>query len=171
MIRQQIVFICTLCLALATVACAQKKDAQSVTSLTDFPEIIYNEVNYNSLTSTEKAIIINKGTEYAFTGEYYNLKADGTYICKQCNLPLFRSEDKFDSRTGWPSFDDMIDDNVKEVPDADGRRIEIVCANCEGHLGHVFRNEGFTSKMTRHCVNSTSLTFVEKDLEEKKALN
>jgi len=151
-----------------TVACAQK-EAHSVTSGTEVPEISYNEASDNSLSATEKAIIINKGTEYAFTGEYYNLKADGTYICKQCNLPLFRSEDKFNSRTGWPSFDDMIDNNVKEVPDADGRRTEIVCANCEGHLGHVFRNEGFTPKQTRHCVNSASLTFVEKDLEEKKA--
>ncbi|MEM1138044.1 MAG: peptide-methionine (R)-S-oxide reductase, partial [Bacteroidota bacterium] len=79
--------------------------------------------------------------------------------CKQCNNPLFSSADKFDSRSGWPSFDAMIGNGVKEVPDADGYRTEIVCANCDGHLGHVFKNEGFTSKMTRHCVNSLSLQF------------
>ncbi len=168
MLRQRIAFFCTLCLALVSVACAQKKNKE-VVSLTDFPEVIYNEANYNALSDQEKYVILDKGTEYAFTGAYFNLKEDGTYICKQCNLPLFSSEDKFTSRTGWPSFDDMIEDNVKELPDADGRRIEIVCANCDGHLGHVFKGEGFTPKMTRHCVNSASITFVKEDYKSSNA--
>lgn len=116
-------------------------------------------MQYNELNAEEKRVIINKGTEMAFTGKYFDHKEDGTYICKQCNTPLFSSSSKFNSGTGWPSFDEGIDNNVKELPDADGRRVEIVCATCGGHLGHVFKGEGFTSKMTRHCVNSISLDF------------
>jgi len=115
--------------------------------------------NYNQLNNEEKRVILNKGTEQAFTGEYWDNHTDGIYTCKQCNTPLFSSSAKFDSGTGWPSFDAMIDSNVKEVPDADGRRVEIVCAICGGHLGHVFKGEGFTQKSTRHCVNSISLNF------------
>jgi methionine-R-sulfoxide reductase len=115
--------------------------------------------NYNPLNSEEQRVIINKGTEPPFSGIYWDNKENGTYLCKQCNTPLFTSSSKFDSRTGWPSFDDMIDNNVKELPDRDGRRVEIVCATCGGHLGHVFKGEGFTSKNTRHCVNSISLNF------------
>lgn len=115
--------------------------------------------NYNSLNEEEQRVILNKGTERAFTGIYFDHKENGIYTCKQCNTPLFTSESKFDSGTGWPSFDDMIDSNVKELPDADGMRVEIVCANCGGHLGHVFKGEGFTPKSTRHCVNSISLNF------------
>lgn len=115
--------------------------------------------NYNSLNEEEKRVILDKGTERAFTGAYVDNKEDGIYTCKQCNTPLFHSNAKFDSRSGWPSFDDMIDSNVKELPDADGHRVEIVCANCGGHLGHVFKGEGFTPKHTRHCVNSISLQF------------
>jgi methionine-R-sulfoxide reductase len=117
---------------------------------------------YNTLNEEEKRIILNKGTERAFSGIYVENKEDGIYICKQCNTPLFQSNAKFDSGTGWPSFDDMIDSNVKEISDADGSRIEIVCANCGGHLGHVFKGEGFTAKSTRHCVNSISLNFEKK---------
>lgn len=123
--------------------------------------------SYRSLTSEEKRVIINKGTEYPFSGEYVDLKDTGIYHCKQCNTPLFKSDSKFNSGTGWPSFDDAIDDNVKEIADADGRRIEIVCNTCEGHLGHVFKGEGFTEKSTRHCVNSISLQFQAKNNEAR----
>lgn len=118
-----------------------------------------NSTNYNTLTQEEQRVLLHKGTERAFSGKYFDHKEDGIYSCKQCNTPLFSSKAKFDSGTGWPSFDDMIDNNVKEIADADGMRIEIVCKNCGGHLGHVFKGEGFTPKMTRHCVNSVSLAF------------
>jgi methionine-R-sulfoxide reductase len=120
-------------------------------------------MDYNELTEEEKYVILNKGTEHAFTGKFWDHHADGTYVCRRCNTPLFGSEAKFDSGTGWPSFDDALPGAVKELPDADGRRTEIVCANCGGHLGHVFKGEGFTPKMTRHCVNSISLDFVPKE--------
>ncbi len=117
------------------------------------------ENNYNPLNDEEKRVILRKGTEMPFTGALLNNKEDGTYLCRQCNTPLFSSSAKFDSGSGWPSFDDIIDSNVKEIPDSDGRRVEIVCSKCGGHLGHVFEGEGFTSKNTRHCVNSVSLSF------------
>ncbi|MCB0629595.1 MAG: methionine-R-sulfoxide reductase [Lewinella sp.] len=127
--------------------------------------VIKDAQDYNPLEPMEAQVILRKGTERAFTGAYFDYKGEGVYICKQCNLPLFSSKDKFNSGTGWPSFDDIIKDNVKEIPDADGMRTEIVCANCGGHLGHVFRGEGFTKKQTRHCANSASLTFVEAEGE------
>ncbi len=119
-------------------------------------------MKYNKLTLAEERVIIEKGTEAPFTGEYLKNKQEGTYICKRCDAPLYRSEDKFDSRCGWPSFDDEIEGAVTRIPDADGIRTEIVCSNCKAHLGHVFLNEGFTEKQTRHCVNSISMKFVLK---------
>lgn len=119
-----------------------------------------NKNNYNKLTEAEARVILNKGTEYPGTGKYLNNKTLGIYTCKQCNAALYRSNDKFDSNCGWPSFDDEIEGAVKRITDADGRRIEIVCANCNAHLGHIFTGEGFTDKNTRHCVNSISLNFI-----------
>jgi peptide methionine sulfoxide reductase msrA/msrB len=126
-----------------------------------------NSKDDNKLTSMEKFVIEQKGTESPFTGEYVKHFDDGTYHCKKCGTELFDSSDKFKSSCGWPSFDDAIAGRVKEVPDAGGRRTEIVCANCGGHLGHVFTGEGLTDKNVRHCVNSVSLDFQERVTEAK----
>jgi methionine-R-sulfoxide reductase len=117
------------------------------------------ETKYNKLTPQEESVLIGKNTDRAFTGDYYQLTDKGVYICKQCNNPLYRSDDKFESHCGWPSFDDEIEGSVIKVPDADGMRTEIICSNCKGHLGHVFTGEGFTDKDTRHCVNTSSIQF------------
>jgi peptide methionine sulfoxide reductase msrA/msrB len=115
---------------------------------------------WKKLTPEEKRVIIDKGTERPFTGQYTDYKGDGTYNCKQCGTALYKSSDKFDSHCGWPSFDDEIKGKVIRVKDSDGQRTEIVCANCKAHLGHIFTGEGLTDKDTRHCVNSISLEFV-----------
>jgi peptide methionine sulfoxide reductase msrA/msrB len=119
-------------------------------------------MKYNELTPQESYIIDNKGTERPFSGKYNDFYEEGIYKCKKCNAPLYKSEDKFSSSCGWPSFDDELEGAVKRVLDSDGRRVEIICSNCGAHLGHVFEGEGFTSKNTRHCVNSISLKFESK---------
>lgn len=134
-------------------ACAQKQDKEPITKTS-------KNMNWNKLTKEEEDVIVKKGTEYPGTGKLLNNKEKGTYTCKRCNAALYRSESKFESECGWPSFDDEIPGAVKRIPDADGSRTEIVCANCGAHLGHVFFGEGFTAKNTRNCVNSISMNFV-----------
>lgn len=118
---------------------------------------------FRELTTEEARVIQRKGTERPYTGEYYEHSEPGIYACKQCGNHLYQSDAKFDAHCGWPSFDDEIKGAVKRVADADGRRTEIVCARCDGHLGHVFTGEGFTYKNTRHCVNSISMIFIPKE--------
>ncbi len=140
-------------------------DPQEISMTKNFEELypyspLADELKH-TLSASEAYVILNKGTDYAFRGEYTDLETSGTYYCRQCGSPLYVSGSKFHSGCGWPSFDDEIDGAVLRFPDPDGMRTEIVCATCEGHLGHVFLNEGFTDTQTRHCVNSTSLSFRE----------
>lgn len=117
---------------------------------------------YNPLTAAEARVLLHQGTEARGTGEYTDLDAEGVYVCRQCNAPLYRSQDKFHSGCGWPAFDDEMPGAIERHRDQSHgmERVEIVCANCKGHLGHVFAGERMTAKNTRHCVNSISMRFV-----------
>ncbi len=126
-------------------------------------------MDLRKLTPEEEKVIIHKGTERPFSGIYVTNKDKGIYRCKQCDTPLFTSSDKFDSGCGWPSFDDAIPGTVRQTPDADGQRIEITCARCGAHLGHVFTGERFTEKNTRYCVNSVSLQFTAVNIPSETA--
>ncbi|MDA1079893.1 MAG: methionine-R-sulfoxide reductase [bacterium] len=117
----------------------------------------------NQLSPEEALVILNKGTEAAYSGKYTYHRAAGTYVCRQCDAPLYRSEDKFDADCGWPAFDDEISGAVHKSLDRDGQGAEITCANCDGHLGHVYVGERLTEKNTRHCVNSLSMRFIAQE--------
>jgi methionine-R-sulfoxide reductase len=147
----------------------EKVETVNVTSplKTKAPEKDKKEMSteYNKLTAFEASVILDKGTERPNTGEYNDTVESGVYVCRQCNAKLYRSNDKFEAHCGWPSFDDEIAGAVKRKIDADGYRVEILCNNCDGHLGHVFEGEQKTEKNIRHCVNSVSLRFFPEGTE------
>lgn len=150
----------TICIV-ATLAVSCQPKAEKNVAKTQTETVTGQDKNgYNKLTAEQEAIIVNKGTERPYSGEYVKDMGEGLYTCARCNEPLYTSKTKFDSECGWPSFDEEIEGKVKRIPDPDGMRTEIVCVKCNAHLGHVFLGEGFTAKNTRHCVNSVSLKFV-----------
>ncbi|MGE0242804.1 MAG: methionine-R-sulfoxide reductase [Nitrososphaeraceae archaeon] len=126
---------------------------------------------YNKLSPEEERVIVKKATEPPFSGEYDHFYKEGTYVCRRCNMPLFSSKSKFNSGSGWPSFDDYYQNAIRHVPDPDGIRTEIECANCSGHLGHEFLGEGLTNKNIRECVNSLSISFIPKEKELPNKIN
>jgi methionine-R-sulfoxide reductase len=145
--------------AFFSVSCQPKAEKQVAASSTEAaPE--FDNKGYNKLTAEQEEVIVNKGTERPYSGEYVKDMGEGLYTCARCNEALYTSKTKFDGHCGWPSFDEEIEGKVKRVPDPDGMRTEIVCVKCNAHLGHVFVGEGFTAKNTRHCVNSVSLKFI-----------
>jgi peptide-methionine (R)-S-oxide reductase len=153
MINKTLMAVCLL-ISTSFMACAQKQGKkQEVKKIND-------RMEWNKLTKEEEDVIVRKGTEYPGTGKYDKFNEKGIYVCRRCNAPLYKSDSKFDAHCGWPAFDDEIKGAVKRVPDADGQRVEIVCAKCDAHLGHVFVGEGLTAKNTRHCVNSVSMNFL-----------
>lgn len=176
----QILFAC-LCLILMCVGCGENvSDDQTVLAAeietkseilmsdeTSKPKTSVSKIvgQYNPLSPQESYVILEKGTERAGDGGYTLTKDPGMYVCRQCNAPLYSSKHKFVSHCGWPSFDDEIKGSVTRLPDADGSRVEIVCANCQGHLGHVFEGEHLTDKNIRHCVNSISMKFITEGEE------
>lgn len=155
------------------IACSQSQNQVNTGSTTENTfsnsnyTVMQDSNSWNELSGEEERVIVYKGTEMIWKGEYVDNHQIGTYLCKRCNAALFTSDSKFDSGSGWPAFDDFIDEAVTEISDKDGYRTEIVCANCDGHLGHVFKGERFTDKNTRHCVNSISMQFVSEKEADK----
>ena len=145
--------------SILAVSCQPKAEKQGAIAKTNVP-LGTDSKGYNILTAEQEDVIVNKGTERPYSGEYVKDMGEGLYTCARCNEPLYTSKTKFDGDCGWPSFDEEIEGKVKRIPDPDGMRTEIVCVKCNAHLGHVFLGEGFTAKNTRHCVNSVSLKFI-----------